>query len=193
MKKQTIDLSDEFLQHLKRLSRHVSVAAVMGRWDIRAWAAGLHRKKLLWEEVVFNKIVFEGLEDLLDTYFNGSAQTPQAQWYLGTTQASPVFADTDTMASHPGWTEFTAVSEANRLAWGQGPQSNRQVTNATPVTYSCNADGQTMGGLFCVNNNTLGGATGTLFNGGAFNGGNRGLNTGETIDITNTVTFTSLT
>ena len=171
----------------------INIVGMRGLWNVRAWYAGKHRQMMKWEEWIFNKIVFEGLEDALDVYFNSSAQTPSGQWYIGGTEASPVFADTDTMASHPGWTEFTAVSEANRIAWGQGNQSNRQVTNAVPVTYTCNADGQTMGGLFCTNNNTLGGATGLLFNGGAFSGGNRGLNTGETIDITSTVSFVSNT
>ena len=170
------------------------LSGARGSWIVRAWKAGQHRKVLLWEDAINpNKIVFEGLEDMLDVYFNSKSQTVQAGWFVGATNASPVFADTDTMSSHPGWTEFTSVSEANRLAWGQGNQSNRQVTNATPVTYTCNADAQTMGGLFLVTNNVLGGATGILFNGGAFNGGNRGLNTGETIDITNTIAMSSLT
>jgi hypothetical protein len=170
-------------------------AGALGVWFAQAWKAGHHREAgyLKWEEEINpNKIVFEGLNDCLSVYFASGSQTLSASWFLGATQASPVFADSDTMASHAGWTEFTAVSDANRLAWGQGSPANQQVTNASPVTYTCNADGQTMGGLFCTTNNVLGGASGILFNGGAFNGSNRGLNTGETIDITSTIAFTSL-
>lgn len=166
-----------------------------GIWTAVAYRYGMHRDPngIIWREHFKNTIVDVGLDDILGVYFRSATQTATGNWFMGMTNADPVFAPGDTMANHPGWTDFTAVSETNRPPWGQDPVSGQSITNSTPVTYSCNANGQTAGGLFIVNENTIAGTTGTLFNGGAFTGGNRALNDGETIDLTCTINASSQT
>ncbi|MEK6884223.1 MAG: hypothetical protein AABY22_31625, partial [Nanoarchaeota archaeon] len=61
-------------------------------------------------------------------------------------------------ASHAGWTEFTAYTQATRVAWGPGTAAAQSVTNATPAQFDINASG-TVKGVFIVNNNTKGDST----------------------------------
>ena len=69
---------------------------------------------LKWSEDFTNLVTNVGLDDILDKYLKGSAYT--AAFYVGLTDGTPTVAAGDTMASHAGWVEVTAYSEANRPA-----------------------------------------------------------------------------
>jgi hypothetical protein len=63
--------------------------------------------------------------------------------------------------------------------------SSQSVDNsANKATYSINADSTTVGGCGLCTDDTKSGATGTLYGGGAFTGGNRELNDGDTLNVT---------
>ena len=66
---------------------------------------------LKWREKIHNLVTTGGMDNLLDTYFSGSGYT--AAWYMGL-MGSGTVADTDTMASHPGWSEITAITASAR-------------------------------------------------------------------------------
>lgn len=123
---------------------------------------------LKWEEEVFNGIVDEGINQLLDDGFNGGAQT-FATAYIGLVDNSgfSAFANADTMASHAGWAESSDYSEATRVAWNPDAAASRAVTNSTTVDFTINAT-KVIKGIFITSNSTKGGTTGTLWATAAF-------------------------
>lgn len=146
---------------------------------------------LRWREEVANLTVNEGLDEILDKFWKGSAYT--AQHYLGLTDGTPTFAAGDTMSSHAGWTEVTGYSEASRpdLTASLGAVSSQQVDNSgSAVSFSINA-GVTVGGGFITTDNTKSGTTGILIGGAAFSGGDRSLQSGDTLNLTVTITEAS--
>lgn len=108
----------------------------------------------------------------------------------GTAYVDPSAA-ADTMASHAGWTEFTAYGEATRGTLTLGTVSNGVADNtAARPTLTCNANGSSVGALFLATNSTKGGTTGTLFCLAPFLQGNKSLDSGDTITLGTTITAT---
>lgn len=145
---------------------------------------------LKWEASQHNLVVNVGLQDMNAQYFTGSGYT--AAWYIGLygAAASNNPAATDTMASHAGWTEITAYSQATRPACTFGIPTTADPSVATntasPATYSINGS-VTVGGAFLTNNNTKGGTTGVLFSAADFQApGDRIVVAGDTLTVTYT-------
>lgn len=142
--------------------------------------------QLKWEDGFDNLVTTVGLNDLLTQYFKGSAYT--AAFYVGLTAGTPTFANADTMSSHSGWTEVTGYSESVRQTLTLGTASAGSIDNsAAKATFSINAT-VTVGGAFVATNSTKSGATGTLYGGGALSAGNKTLNSGDSLQITITLT-----
>lgn len=146
--------------------------------------------KLKWEDDFFNLVVTAGLNDSLDKHLKGSAYT--AAWYVGLTDGTPTPAAGDTMASHAGWTEVTAYTEGTREVLTLGSVSAGSVDNsASKASFSINANGTTIGGAFVTDTSTKGGATGILYGVGAFTAGDKTLDSGDTLNVTVTLTATA--
>lgn len=141
---------------------------------------------LKWEEKFSNLVVNVGLDDILDKRFKASGYT--AADFVGLTDGTPTVAATDTMASHAGWAEVVAYSEGTRPALTLGTVSGQSVDNsASKASFSINATA-TVGGAFVVTNSTKGGTTGILYSVGAFAGGDKGVDNGDTLNVTVTLT-----
>jgi hypothetical protein len=140
---------------------------------------------LKFEEELHNGIVDEGIEYLLDAGFNGGTQ--DTTHYIGLVDNSgfSAFADADTMASHAGWSESTAYSEATRPAWNPDAAASRAVTNSTTVDFTMNATA-TIKGIFVTSNNTKSGTTGTLWSTAAF-ASNASVVSSDVLKVTYTV------
>lgn len=141
-----------------------------------------------WTAQSPNLVVNVGLQDMNTKYFSGSAYT--AAWYIGLygAAASNNPAAGDTAASHAGWTEVTAYSQATRPActFGTATTADPSVisNSASPATYSINAT-TTVGGAFLISNSTKGGTTGTLFSAADFQSpGDRSVVSGDTLSVT---------
>lgn len=135
--------------------------------------------EIKWRDTIENLVVNEGLDQYLDS-LTAAALTLS----LGLTDGTPTVAAGDTMASHAGWTEVTAYDEANRVAWSGAAASGQSRTNSgSPASFTINAS-VTVGGLFMASNNTKGGTTGVLMGAGAFTGGDKSLNSGDTLEAT---------
>lgn len=148
-----------------------------------------------WEAVSDNLVVNVGLQDMNSRYFTGSAYT--AAFYLGLYGAAATNnpAAGDTMASHAGWTEVTAYSQATRPActFGVPTTANPSVAtnSASAATFSMNGT-TTVGGAFLTTNNTKGGTTGTLFSAADFQSpGDRSVVNGDTLTVTYTFSLTA--
>jgi hypothetical protein len=145
---------------------------------------------LKWIAESKNLVVNVGLQ-----YMAGTALTSVAQittWYLGLygAGASNTPAAGDTMASHAGWTEVTAYSNANRVTatFVTATTANPSVvTNtASPAVFNINGT-TTVGGAFLTSENTKGGTTGTLFSAADFGSpGDRSVVNGDTLSVTYT-------
>ena len=145
---------------------------------------------LKWEAESHNLVVNVGLQDMNTKYFAGSAYT--ATWYLGLYGAAasnnPVAGDT--AASHAGWTEVTAYSNATRplCTFGTATTADPSVTtnSASPAIFNINGT-TTVGGAFLISNNTKGGTTGILFSAADFAApGDRAVVSGDTLTVTYT-------
>ena len=144
-----------------------------------------------WCETVENLVVNTGLDDALDKYFKGSAYT--AAHYVGLTAGTPTIAAGDTMASHAGWTEVAAYSEAVRQTLTLGAVTGQSVdSSASKASFSINTNNTTIGGAFITTNNTKSGATGTLYGAAAFSAGNKLADNGDTVNVTVTLTFSAV-
>lgn len=142
---------------------------------------------LKWSDTFTNIVVTAGLNDSLDKHLKGSAYT--AAWYVGVTTSAPTPNAADTMASHAGWTEYTNYSESVRQTLTLGTVSAGSVDNsASKATFSINGAGGTCGGAFVTTDNTKSGSTGTLYGVGAFSGGDRAVTSGDTLNVTVTLT-----
>ena len=141
---------------------------------------------LKWREEIPNTVVNVGLDDVLSQYFKGAAYT--AAHFVGLTDGTPTPAAGDTMASHAGWVEVTAYSEATREALTLGSVASQSVDNsASKASFSINGTA-TVGGAFVTTNNTKSGTTGTLYGVAAFTGGDRSVANGDTVNVTVTLT-----
>ena len=145
---------------------------------------------LKWEAQSKNLVVNAGL-----AYMAGSALTSVTQittWYLGLygAAASNTPAAGDTMASHIGWTEVTAYSNANRVTatFVTATTANPSVVtnSASPAVFNINGT-TTVGGAFLTSNDTKGGTTGTLFSAADFGSpGDRSVVNSDTLSVTYT-------
>ena len=143
---------------------------------------------LKWTAESKNLVVNVGLQ-----YMAGSALTSVAQittWYLGLygAGAANTPAAGDTMASHAGWTEVTAYSNANRVTatFVTATTANPSVvTNtASPAVFNINGTA-TVGGAFLISNSTKGGSTGVLFSASDFQSpGDRSVISGDIVKVT---------
>lgn len=141
-------------------------------------------EEVKWEDEVENLVTTVGKNDLLDKYLSGSAYT--AAWFLGLVDggSTPTYAAADTAASHSGWTESTAYSNANRPTPSFNAASGgSKATTATAFNINATA---TIAGVFLISNNTKGGTTGILYSCGNFTGGNRAVANLDTLNVTYT-------
>lgn len=134
----------------------------------------------VWRSVFDNMVVNQGLQNILDVSFMGSAAT--SAWYLGLTDDTPTVASTDTMASHAGWVEFTGYN-GTRKAWTK-VRSDQQLSNTASVATFSVTSVLTIGGAFL--SSTATGASTVLMAAGAFTGGDRAVATGDTVQLTYT-------
>lgn len=110
-----------------------------------------------------NMATTAGLNAALETVFRGGTQ--YGTWYCGLIDNSgyTAVAVGDTMSSHAGWAEYTAITNANRVTWSPAAAASGSVINATAMSFTNDTGAGNIIGIFVCTNNTLGGTTGTLW------------------------------
>lgn len=142
--------------------------------------------KVVWTEEVHNTVMTAGKNDLLTNYFKGSAYT--ASFFVGLVDNASFTAISaaDTSASHAGWVESTAYSNATRPALTLGTASAGSINNSASVAaFSINATA-TINGAFTITVSTKGGTTGILYSASSF-GATRSVLNGDTLNVTVTL------
>lgn len=145
---------------------------------------------LKWEQKSHNLVVNVGLAYVNTTFFKGSGYT--AAWYIGVygPASSNNPSSADTMASHAGWTEVTAYSNATRPAatFGAATTADPSViaNSAAPAQFLINASAN-VGGAFLTTGDSPGGSSGVLFSASDFAApGDRVVQNGDVLSVTYT-------
>jgi hypothetical protein len=144
---------------------------------------------LKWTEEFPNLVVNAGLQYANTQVFKGVTYT--ATWYMGLVNgpgAGNTYLAANTMASHAGWTENVAYTQSARptMAFGTASTADPSViATSSPVVFTMNASA-TIAGAFVTTENTKSGTTGTLFSVGNFTVGDRGVVSGDTLNVTYT-------
>ena len=141
-----------------------------------------------WSDSFHNLVVNQGLQDMNSKYFSGSGYT--AAWYLGLVTgpgSGTTFAAGDTLASHAGWTENTAYTGNRKTAtFGTATTADPSVisNSASPAVFTMNANAQVIAGAFLCS--VTSGTSGVLFSAGDFTGGDKTVDSGDTLTVTYT-------
>ena len=146
--------------------------------------------KIVWTEEFDNMVVTAGAAKYLDATLKTGLAAPL--WYVGLKDTgTPLIADT--MASHASWATITPYSNGNDPAWTPGTitgTSTVSVDNsASKAVFNINATDDVYG-AFLKDNNTKGGATGTLLGVGNFSA-LRGVISGDTLNVTVTASLSA--
>lgn len=140
-----------------------------------------------WTEDFHNLVVNTGLQDMNAKYFAGSSYT--AALYMGLVTgpgAGNSYDATDTLASHAGWTENTDYSgDRKAVTFGSATDADPSVisNSLSPSSFSMNATVDIAGAFLCT---TATGTAGILFSVGNFSLGDKGVDSGDTLNVTYT-------
>jgi len=142
-----------------------------------------------WSDTFHNKVVNQGLQDMNSKYFQGSGYT--AAWYLGLVEgpgSGTTYAAADTLASHAGWTELTPGTDytGNRKAvtFGTATTADPSVidNSGSPSSFAMLVNSTVVAGAFLCT--VASGTSGVLFSAGDFTGGDKTVDSGDTLNVT---------
>jgi hypothetical protein len=143
-----------------------------------------------WRDEVKNLTTNQGLDEILTQFWAGNAYT--AAHAVGLMGATPTIAATDTMASHPGWSEFADYTGVTRAPLTLGPVVVQSISNSASKAVFSIASTGTVGGAFVTTDDVKGGVGGVLMGGAAFLGGDRQVAAGDSVELAVTLTAASL-
>lgn len=142
-----------------------------------------------WSDTFHNLVVNQGLQDMNSKYFQGSGYT--AAWYLGLVEgpgSGTSYAAGDTLASHAGWTELVpgTAYTGNRKAvtFGTATTADPSVidNSGSPSSFAMLVNSTVVAGAFLCS--VASGTSGILFSAGDFTGGDKTVDSGDTLNVT---------
>lgn len=162
-------------------------APVRGRYIVECFDKDGNKK---WDDVVENVVCTAGKNLLLDTVLAGSAYTVVGP-YMGliSSVSWSAVAAGDTQVSHAGWTEAGSTNAPDFTAriicaWSAASAGAKALSASLSFTMT---SGGTLEGCFIVYGTgavaTLMSTAGTLLSAGAFTGGARTVLTGDTVNV----------
>lgn len=169
----------------RRPNEHERIA-MRGRWQVTCRRPD---GTIRWVDEFENLVVNEGLDHVLDAVLANGTQ--HAAWYVGLLAASPTPLAAWTK-TEVGAADFVAYTEATLPAFTPGAVSGQSVSNtASKAQFTINADSQSIGGAYLASANTkaVEGGAAIIYSAGAFTGGNKSADSGDTLEVT--ATFTS--
>ncbi len=138
-----------------------------------------------WEDTFHNLVVNEGLQYMNQSFFAGVGYT--AAWYLGLITgpgAGNTYLAGNTLASHI-WTENTNYTGSRKaITFGTATTADPSVisNSAAPSSFVMNANAQVIAGALVASVDT--GTSGILFSAGNFTGGDKTVDSGDTLSVT---------
>ena len=149
-----------------------------------------------WSDTIENLTTNVGRKNLMDSYFGNTGGGAIVMGLGGANGAStftPAYADTQ--ASHAGWFEVGGANAPTYSGTRKTP-SFSAATTANPsvlatsaaVVFSMTSSGTVYGAFINVGGSTaIDNTTGTLFSIGAFTAGSKTVTSGDTINVTYTL------
>jgi len=144
--------------------------------------------RLKWAEDFENLVTTEGLNTLLDATFKTGIVEPA--WFVGLVDGAqdPAYAAADIMTSHVGWIENVLYDEEARQDFTAGEIAGGAVDNSDQrAIFTITGDGS-IAGCFVTDDAVKEATDGHLYGVGAFTGGARNVETGDTLRVTSTLT-----
>jgi hypothetical protein len=145
-----------------------------------------------WTDTFHNLVMNTGVQDMNTQYFKGAAYT--AAFFLGLVTgpgSGTTFAAGDTLATHAGWTESSAYAGSRKaVTFGTATTANPSVitNSASPSSFVMNATVTIAGAFLCT---VASGTSGVLFSAGDFTGGDKNVDSGDTLNVTYTFSLTA--
>ena len=149
-----------------------------------------------WSDTIENLTTNVGRQNLLNSYFANTGGGAIVMG-LGGANGSATFtpAYTDTQASHTGWYEVgnanapTYSGTRKTPAFSAATSANPSVlSTSAAVVFSMTSSGTVYGAFINVGGSTaIDNTTGTLFSIGAFTAGSKTVTSGDTINVTYTL------
>lgn len=153
---------------------------------------------LKWRDEFRNAVVDTGVDAMLDDALAGSAYTVTGPFMgLISSVGYSAIANSDTMASHPGWTEAgstnapTYSGTRKTCAWNAASARSKALSAA--LSFAITGAGTLKGAFIAFGAgavNTIGSTTGTLFSAGLFTTGDRAVQANDTINVSYSITLT---
>lgn len=151
---------------------------------------------LKWSDEIKNLTTNVGRKDMLDKYFGNTAAGAVVMGLAGA-NGSATFtpAYTDTQSSHAGWYEVGGANaptySGNRKTptFSAATSANPSVlSTSSAVIFSMTGSGTVYGAFINIAGSaTIDNTTGTLFSIGAFTAGSKTVTSGDTINVTYTL------
>lgn len=148
-----------------------------------------------WSDVIENLTTNVGRKNLLDSYFANTGGGAIVMGLAGASGGSFTPAYGDTQPSHAGWLEVGGANAPTYSGTRKTP-SFSAATTANPsvlatsaaVVFSMTSSGTVWGAFINVGGSTaIDNTTGTLFSIGAFTAGPKTVTSGDTINVTYTL------
>ena len=145
-----------------------------------------------WTDTFHNLVMNEGVQDMNTKYFKGSAYT--AGFFLGLVTgpgSGTTYVAGNTLATHAGWTENTSYSGSRKAVTFNGATlANPSVisNSSAPSSFSMTATTTIAGAFLCT---VSSGTSGILFSAGDFTGGDKFVDSGDTLNVTYTFSLTA--
>jgi hypothetical protein len=153
------------------------------------WMREAHDKdgNFLWRDDGPNVVFDAAISDILEVYFRDGTKKPQ--WFIGLINSPGQLLASDTMASHPGWTENVNYNNSTRRAAQFSPVSGKQITTvANKAVFTMTGVGGNIYGTFLASDSTKGGNVGILYAAAPFATGAKNLAATDVLTISCVVT-----
>jgi hypothetical protein len=146
---------------------------------------------LKWSDTIHNLVTNVGRQNLQNSYFANTGGGAIVMGLMGT--GSPAY--TDTQSSHSGWLEVGNTNAPTYSGTRKTP-SFASATNANPsvlttsvaVSFAMTSSGVVAGAFINVGGSaTIDNTTGVLFSAGDFTAGSKTVASGDTINVTYTL------
>lgn len=152
--------------------------------------------KVIYSESFPNLVATVGVNQMLDAALAGSAYTVTGP-YMGliSSVGYSAISNADTMASHAGWTEAgvtnapTYSGTRKTCAWSAASARSKALSSA--LSFAITGNGTLKGAFINYGSgatNVIDATTGTLFSAGLFTGGDRAVLSGDTVNVSYSVT-----
>lgn len=150
---------------------------------------------LKWTDTIHNLTTNVGRASMLDSYFGNTGGGAIVMGLMGETGGSSTPAYTDTQSSHAGWLEVGGANAPTYSGTRKTP-SFSAATSANPsvlatsaaVVFSMTSSGTVYGAFINVGgSSTIDNTTGVLFSAGNFTAGSKTVTSGDTINVTYTL------